>query len=165
MSLGVVGLTAATHAQGVSAVSVSLAQWSVTPSVASTTAGDVTFTVTNNGDFPHEFVVFQTDLPANALPLSGSAVDEGQVSKVGKLEALGGGESGSLTLNLSAGNYVLICNVPGHYGQGMRAVFTVAAAAAPAPTGTTTPTPAATGTGAPAIFSRSVTPSSSSSTT
>jgi len=30
-----------------------------------------------------------------------------------------------LTVDLKAGKYLLICNVPGHYGAGMWAEFTV----------------------------------------
>ncbi|WP_245455931.1 sulfocyanin-like copper-binding protein [Mesorhizobium sp. M7A.F.Ca.US.008.03.1.1] len=34
-------------------------------------------------------------------------------------------KSGTLTVDLKAGKYLLICNVPGHYGAGMWAEFTV----------------------------------------
>jgi hypothetical protein len=46
---------------------------------------------------------------------------------VGKIEesALGPGKTVQATLDFSPGNYVLICNVPGHYKQGMYSAFRV----------------------------------------
>jgi len=35
------------------------------------------------------------------------------------------GTSGSLTLTLESGNYILFCNLPGHYGKGQYVGFTV----------------------------------------
>jgi uncharacterized cupredoxin-like copper-binding protein len=35
------------------------------------------------------------------------------------------GGSASLTLELEAGTYLIICNLPGHYSNGMVAVFEV----------------------------------------
>ena len=58
--------------------------------------------------------------------------DEGVVDEEGEglelvdeIEDIEGGSSQSLTVNLDAGSYVLICNLPGHYAQGMHAGFTV----------------------------------------
>ena len=44
---------------------------------------------------------------------------------VGGVEDIAGGRSKKLSLNLSKGHYVLICNLPGHYAAGMRADLTV----------------------------------------
>jgi len=52
-------------------------------------------------------------------------VDEKQVPPVGRTSNIAGGKSEDKTLNLTAGKYVLVCNVPAHYGQGMHVAFTV----------------------------------------
>ena len=40
-------------------------------------------------------------------------------------ELIGANKTKRLTLNLRAGHYALICNIPGHYKARMRADFTV----------------------------------------
>ena len=108
-------------------VGVTLADFSVTPDENSASAGDVTFDVTNDAEQTHEFVVIKTDLAEDQLPLDDEGVDESAdgVEVVDEIEDVGGGSEQSLTVNLDAGSYVLICNLPGHYAQGMHAAFTV----------------------------------------
>ena len=108
-------------------VGVTLADFSVTPDENSASAGDVTFDVTNDAEQSHEFVVIKTDLAEDQLPLDDEGVDEGAdgVEVVDEIEDVGGGSEQSLTVNLDAGSYVLICNLPGHFAQGMHAAFTV----------------------------------------
>src|SRR5439155_26099985 len=50
------------------AVVVQLKQWAITPTSATVPAGTITFSVTNVGTIPHEFVVLATDTPAADLP-------------------------------------------------------------------------------------------------
>ena len=50
-----------------STVEVSLDEWSVTASPSSASSGSVTFTVSNDGDEPHEFLVIRSDLAPDAL--------------------------------------------------------------------------------------------------
>jgi uncharacterized cupredoxin-like copper-binding protein len=91
-------------------------------------AGDVTFDVKNDAEQEHEFVVFKTDLAPDQLPTdaAGDVDEEGAgVTHIDEIEGIPGGESRSLTVNLDAGGYVLICNLPGHYRQGMHTAFTV----------------------------------------
>ena len=91
-------------------------------------AGDITFDITNDAEQTHEFVVFKTDLAADQLPTdeNGDVDEAGEgVELVDEIEDIEGGSTQSLTVNLDAGSYVLICNLPGHYGQGMHAGFTV----------------------------------------
>ena len=108
-------------------VGVTLADFSVTPDENSASAGDITFDVTNDAEQSHEFVVIKTDLAEDQLPLDDEGVDESAdgVEVVDEIEDVGGGSEQSLTVNLDAGSYVLICNLPGHYAQGMHAAFTV----------------------------------------
>lgn len=123
LSLGLLLLTVscATAAEA-STVRVTAGEWSLTPSIASVKAGDVTFEVTNQGRAVHEVVVLKTDLAANALKLkvNGAEVDEnGSGQVLGEVEDIGSAQTGSMTLNLAPGRYVLVCNIVGHYNAGM----------------------------------------------
>ena len=108
-------------------IGVTLADFTVTSDENSAPAGDVTFDVTNDAEQTHEFVVVKTDLAEDELPLNDEGVDEeGEgMEIVDEIEDIEAGSDESLTTNLDAGNYVLICNLPGHYAQGMHAAFTV----------------------------------------
>jgi len=113
---------------GGSGIGVTLADFTITPAESSGSAGDLTFDVTNDAEQTHEFVVFKTDLAEDALPTD----DEGLVDESGEgvelideIEDIEGGSTQSLTVNLDAGNYVFLCNLPGHYAQGMHASFSV----------------------------------------
>ncbi len=92
-------------------------------------SGDLSFTVTNKAtDQEHEFVIFKTDLPEDQLPLNsdGNVDEEGQgVTHIDELGGIKVGETQTLKINLPPGNYVAICNLPGHYKQGMHWGFTV----------------------------------------
>lgn len=114
-----------------------LNEFSVTPDAATAPAGDVTFNVVNNGRFGHEFAVIRTSLTADQLPKVNGRLDETKVEVVGRIASVVGGANGSTTLNLTAGQYMLICNFPrgatdGHFASGMFSPLTVGAANAAA---------------------------------
>ncbi len=91
-------------------------------------AGVVTFKVTNNSkDTIHEMIVMQLDKAGDALPYiaAENRVDEDKSGDKGEVSELDPGKSGSLTVDLKPGKYLLICNVPGHYASGMWTEFTV----------------------------------------
>jgi len=94
---------------------------------SSKNAGEITFDIKNDAaSETHEFVIVNTDLNADSLPLDSEGnVDEDQIEVVDEAEDIAPGESKSLTVDLPAGHYALICNLPDHYGQGMHADFTV----------------------------------------
>jgi len=106
-------------------VNVSLGEWHVDPAPPSIAAGGITFVATNDGAAAHELVVIRTDAPADALPLAAGSVDEGAVEVLGRTPNIQGGANSQLSLDLSAGSYVLLCNIPAHYGLGMHSAFTV----------------------------------------
>ena len=107
-------------------VNVSLATYAISPSADTVNAGDVVFHITNDAtDQVHEFVIVQTDLAASQLPVDANGdVDEGQVTVVDEVEDLEPAAVHDLSVNLAAGHYVLMCNTPGHYKQGMYLDFT-----------------------------------------
>lgn len=106
-------------------VAVTLEDFSITLDTASAPAGAVTFNVENKGPSTHEFVVIQTDLAPDALPTDDAGdVSEDDLAPVDEIEDIEDGATPHLTVELDAGDYVLICNIPGHYRQGMHAAFT-----------------------------------------
>jgi len=101
--------------------------FSITLDNSQASTGAITFSIQNVGPSVHEFVVFQTDLAPDKLPVDSGAVDEEGtgVTHVDEVEDIAVGATESLTLTLEAGNYVVICNIPGHYLAGMHAALTV----------------------------------------
>ncbi len=121
---------------GDSSVGVTLQEFAVGSDPSSADEGEVTFELENTGEETHEFVVIKTDLSATDLPTAedGSVDEEGDgMEVVDEVEDLPSGESSDLTVDLDAGNYVLICNIveeedgetESHYQEGMRTPFTV----------------------------------------
>ena len=99
--------------------------WAVVPSTSSASAGDVTFNVTNEGTTPHNLMVIATDLPADQLPTEAGQVVTDDMEVLVETDDFAAGEGGEETAELEAGDYVLICNVAGHYDLGMHTAFTV----------------------------------------
>ena len=98
-------------------------EYAMTPEPAETSAGTVTFEVKNEGTLVHEMVVIKTDKGAANLGMpSGEADETDAVDEVADLPV---GESKTLELDLKAGKYALVCNLPGHYAADMYAEFTV----------------------------------------
>jgi uncharacterized cupredoxin-like copper-binding protein len=110
------------------AVEVRLGEYTLVPSIADASSGSVAFEAKNGGLREHELVVVRTDLAPDALTVVGSQVDE-QASGLAVAHIsttdLQPGKSAIVSVNLAAGQYVLICNVATHYQLGMRAGFTV----------------------------------------
>ena len=73
------------------------------------------------------FRVIATDLAADVLPLDGDQVDESQLDVVSSSDNVSVGNETSVNPDLPAGSYVLICNVPTHYGNDMYLAFEVTA--------------------------------------
>ncbi len=102
---------------------------SVRADKTSVKAGQVTFDVTNwSRGVVHEMLVVAVDSPDAPLPYdyNKQTVAEDQIKKLGETEELQPNASKSIELTLSPGNYLLLCNVPGHYAAGMAVPFTVA---------------------------------------
>ena len=120
---------------GDSTIDVTLQEFAVIPGSSSAPAGGITFEATNEGpEDDHELVVIRTDLELDALPTSddGSVNEEGDgIEVLDEIEEFPVGETRSLTIDLEAGSYVLICNIydaseqEAHYQEGMRVGFTV----------------------------------------
>lgn len=126
----IVGLLAAVLPASAAAddsVSVVLAEFTVTPDKASVAAGQIDFTLNNLGSVPHNLVVVRTDLAADALPVDifGVVVESTLdiQGRIAQFTTANGPQT--LSLDLSAGSYVLYCSVGLHYSEGMNIAFEV----------------------------------------
>jgi uncharacterized cupredoxin-like copper-binding protein len=111
-------------------VTIKMADFSFSPKDATAPAGAVKISAPNVGKTEHELVVFKSDADPASLPVTAGEVDEtafenqGAVN-VGEIEQVLPGETKSNSFNLTPGQYVMICNLPGHYAQGMYGSITV----------------------------------------
>jgi len=84
--------------------------------------GKVTFNVTNySKTMIHELIVAPVKDENQVMPYDDAAfkVKEEDSTHLGEVSELDPGKSGSLTLDLKPGKYLLYCNVAGHYMDGM----------------------------------------------
>jgi uncharacterized cupredoxin-like copper-binding protein len=109
-----------------------LKEWSLEGS-ASLPAGVTEISVTNAGNFGHEFVVIKDttyeDAPKNEL----GTVEEDKLpagSVVGEISKIEKGVTSKLSVNLAPGKYLFVCNIEfgpnSHAGKGQRLNVTVA---------------------------------------
>ncbi len=101
-------------------------QMTATPD--SVKSGRITIHATNaSKGLMHEVIVVRA--PANGAPLpyndKAGKVVEKRIKDLGEVADLPPGKSGSITLQLAPGNYLLICNQPSHYKAGMWTKLTV----------------------------------------
>jgi uncharacterized cupredoxin-like copper-binding protein len=93
-------------------------------------AGDVTFSASNEASSVHELEVFTVPdgVDATSLEITNNVADtEGAgMDVVDEVEDIAPGTTADLTVNLDPGTYALICNLPGHYAEGMVLEFEVA---------------------------------------
>jgi uncharacterized cupredoxin-like copper-binding protein len=124
------------EAAGGGEVNVVLSEFVVEPEQESADAGEITFAIENEGGETHEFLVVDAD-SADDLPVDDDgAFDEetfGEDNVLDEVEDIESGDTAELTLDLEAGDYVLLCNVveeedgeaESHFAEGMHANFTV----------------------------------------
>jgi uncharacterized cupredoxin-like copper-binding protein len=104
-----------------------LADYKITVNVPSVKAGTIKIGVRNLGNMEHSFEVLKTDLPQDKLPVDNASAKANEDGKVGEIKSIAAGKSASVTIELTPGKYVFICNVAGHYQLGMHTGFTVEA--------------------------------------
>jgi uncharacterized cupredoxin-like copper-binding protein len=98
--------------------------YQITLDPATVPAGEVTFNVTNLAGVDHEFEVLDTDTPVDQLPVNEDG--EVEVDEFKGIDAFHGPNvTRQMTADLKPGAYAIICNIPGHYQQGMRTVLVV----------------------------------------
>ncbi|HRC63183.1 MAG TPA: hypothetical protein PLX85_08190 [Dehalococcoidia bacterium] len=119
---------------GAQQVDVVLREFALEPAVASVKAGEIYFLADNRGPADaHELVIVKTDLAPDKLPVEKGKVSESKVKVVDEIEAFAAKSQASKSVKLSAGTYVLLCNIvetddgqtESHYELGMRAALRV----------------------------------------
>jgi uncharacterized cupredoxin-like copper-binding protein len=124
---GADGATEAAATPAPSAIDVGLSYFQVTVSSDVAAEGTVTFRVTNEENDSLSFFVIQTDLDADELPVNEETgtVQTEELNVISEIEFVYPSQAAEIGSSLTAGNYVLICNVPSHYASGMRASMEV----------------------------------------
>jgi hypothetical protein len=118
----------ATPAAGAVIVNGTVREWRVAVDTPTLKEGKVTFSVTNAGTQVHEFLVVRTDLADGKIPIGGEGKFDEEaegVDVVDEISEFEVGTTGSVTIDLKAGAYQLVCNIEKHYGNGMHVPFTV----------------------------------------
>jgi uncharacterized cupredoxin-like copper-binding protein len=115
---------------GASAVTIKMGEFYFNPKDVTAAAGTVEISAPNEGQTEHEMVLFRSDADPASLPVSGNEVDEQAfeaqgAENLGEIEEVGPGQTKSGSFKLTTGKYVMICNLPGHYAQGMYGSVTV----------------------------------------
>lgn len=119
---------ASTTATGATTLTVAMTEFAFTPKDATAPAGTITIDAPNQGKATHELVLIKTDLATDALPLQGTDVNEDAFTAAalpGEIPDVKPGTTGTLTVTLPAGRYIMLCNVEGHYKAGMVGTLTV----------------------------------------
>ena len=122
------GTTTGTGAAG--ALTIKMGDFFFDPKDATAQAGSTTISAPNEGQVEHELVLFKSDADPASLPTSGNEVDEEALEEegaeeAGEIEEVAPGQSKEGTFDLTAGKYVMFCNLPSHYEQGMYGSLTV----------------------------------------
>lgn len=100
----------------------------ITVSTRTVKAGEVTFEVSNiSKTMVHEMVLSPIKDANTPLPYieAENKVDEDAAGHLGEVAELDPGQKGALTMTLKPGQYILYCNIPGHYVLGMWTLVTV----------------------------------------
>ena len=106
----------------------SIAHMRITLDHAQLAPGRVTFEALNESKaLTHEVIVVR-DRGTGELPFDTQhdRVNEHAVKRLGEIADIAPGKTGKLTLNLGPGTYLLLCNEPGHYKDGMSAKLVIA---------------------------------------
>ena len=91
-------------------------------------AGYVTFNVVNTSkQIVHEMVLSAISDTSKSPPYNKTEnkIDEDAAGHLGEVSELEPGKKGILKIHIKPGNYLLYCNVPGHYSLGMWTLLNV----------------------------------------
>jgi uncharacterized cupredoxin-like copper-binding protein len=123
--LGACGGSAPASSAG-TAITVTMTDKEIALSETSIGAGTVTFNVVNKGTTVHSLVILRTDVAHDKMPLDPNDVSKvletGSIAVTGQLAV---GATKQIARQLTAGQYVLVCNEPAHYAVGMHTALAV----------------------------------------
>lgn len=121
--------TAASGGKGAT-LEIKMGDYYFAPKNATAKAGPTTIEAPNEGSVEHELVLFKTNMNPAKLPTEADgSVDEEKLDEVaeeaGEIADVEPGDTKSEKFDLTPGKYVMFCNLPGHYAQGMYGTLTV----------------------------------------
>lgn len=96
-------------------------------SMSSVKAGEIDFKLRNaSKETIHEMLVIPYK-DGMKLPYDDklSKISEDKAGSVGEVSETDSGKSGELKVKLKPGKYALLCNIPGHFANGMWSILTV----------------------------------------
>lgn len=122
--------TAASGGKGANLEIIKMGDFYFAPENGTAKAGRTTIEAPNEGSVEHELVVFKSNMNPAKLPTEADgSVDEEKLDEVaqeeGEIADVEAGDTKSEKFNLTPGKYVIFCNLPGHYAQGMYGTLTV----------------------------------------
>ena len=88
---------------------------------------DVTFRVTNDGKIHHEFVIVRGNPAGTKGDEAGRVSEAGHIGgeEVPEIGDIAPGQTKVLSVTLPPGTYTMMCNLPGHFVDGMHQTFVV----------------------------------------
>jgi uncharacterized cupredoxin-like copper-binding protein len=116
----------ATGESGKGDVSVTLRDFEISLPGTTVPTGNVTFDVVNQGPSTHELEVFfvPAGVDPNTIQVSAGVADTSALTAVDEVEDVAPSTTAKLSVALNPGTYLLICNLPGHFEQGMHVAVT-----------------------------------------
>ena len=122
--------TEAAAAPKAQSIEIKMGEFFFDPSNATAKEGPTTIEAPNIGQAEHELVLFKSDMNPAKLPTEANgAVDEEKMDQVaeeaGEIPDVEAGKTKSEEFELAPGEYVMFCNLPGHYAAGMYGTLTV----------------------------------------
>lgn len=106
----------------------SVSEWSVEVSAGKAKAGEVIFAIANYGSMQHEFLVTKTSFEPGKIPLGENNRFDEELEGIEVIDEIPEwpvNEAKVLKIDLEPGTYELLCNLEGHYANGMHHTFIV----------------------------------------
>ena len=103
-------------------------EWAIEVSASRAQAGEVIFAIANYGTMQHEFLVTKTTFEPGKIPLGdNNRFDEelDGIEVIDEIKEWPVNEANVLKVDLEPGTYELLCNIEGHYANGMHHTFIV----------------------------------------
>lgn len=113
---------------GMPGAKMDMATMGITVDLPEIPAGEVTFSVVNESqEFYHSMTISPVEDPSRELPylIDMMMVDEEAAGLTARMKELKPHASGSLSVDMKPGTYILYCNIAGHYVMGMWTTITV----------------------------------------
>lgn len=119
-----------TTAASTAGLTINMGDYYFEPANGTAEPGPTKIEAVNVGKVEHELVAFRTNMDPAKLPTGpDGTVEEERLDKeaeaAGEIPDVEAGEAKSNEFELKPGKYVIFCNLPGHYAQGMYGSLTV----------------------------------------